>query len=541
MDHFIHETASVSEKAVIGTRTKVWHYAQVREHAVIGSDCVLGKNVYIDHGVKIGNNVKIQNNVSVFNEADIHDGVFIGPHVCFTNDKYPRSITPEGDLKSATDWKTYKTVIHYGASIGANATLVPGVTIGKWACIGAGTVVTKDVPDYALVIGNPGKVVGYVTEQGTRKVEPDQTQHHTIAIAKPIIGEEEKKAVMDVLTSGNIVQGEKVKQLEDQFAIFCGTKYAVAVSSGTAALHASLYALGIKEGDEVITTPFTFVATANSILMQNAIPVFVDIDEETYTIDPQKIKEKITPKTKAIIAVDLYGQIYNYTDVKKIANEHNLKIIEDACQSVGAEQNGLRAGNFGDLAVFSFYATKNMMSGEGGMVVTNNEQYAHLVRRFRFHGQDNHTKYEYQDIGYNYRMTDMQAAIAIEQLKKIDMFTNTRRRNARLLSEGLQNIPGIIVPKVKNGKHVFHQYTIRLENFHRTRDELVEHLKKNNIGSNVFYPCPLHLQTNFKRFGYQEGDFPVAEKVSMRVLSLPVHPSVSEEDCTKIIEVLRNV
>ncbi|MBT4935420.1 aminotransferase class V-fold PLP-dependent enzyme [Candidatus Woesearchaeota archaeon] len=401
--------------------------------------------------------------------------------------------------------------------------------------IGAGSVITKDVPDNALVVGNPGKVIGHVNEEGN-KIQETNT---SIPIAKPIIGKEEKQAVLDVLNSGNIVQGKKVQELENAFAQFCGTKYAVAVSSGTAALHASLYAIGIKEGDEVITTPFTFVATANSILMQNAMPVFVDIDPETYNIDPHKIKEKITSKTKAIIAVDLYGQIHDYTEIKKIANEHNIKIIEDACQSVGAELNGMKAGNFGDLAVFSLYATKNMMAGEGGIITTNNEEYATRIKQFRFHGKNDENKYEYQDLGYNYRMTDMQAAIALEQLKKIDQFTETRIRNATILSNGLQNISGITVPKT-NGKHVFHQYTIKLHNFHITREQLQTHLKENNIGSNIFYPYPLHVQPNFKRFGYQEGDFPITEKVCTQVLSLPVHPLVTEDDCTRIIEVIKN-
>ncbi len=362
-----------------------------------------------------------------------------------------------------------------------------------------------------------------------------------IPIAKPLIGEEEKRLVNMVLNSGMIAQGPKVKELEKEFADLCGVRHAIAVNSGTAALHTSLYAAGIKKDDEVITVPFTFVATANPILMQGAKVVFCDIKEDTFNIDAEEVKKKITPQTKAIICVDLYGQACDYDALQKIADDNNLKIIEDACQSVNANLNGKMAGSFGDIAAFSFYATKNIVSGEGGMITTDNDHFAELCKRFRHHGQSEQTRYEYYDIGYNYRMTDLQAAIALGQLKKIDEFTDRRIKNAMLLNKGLEKIRGIITPKIMGGaKHVYHQYTIIVDGFKMDRDELLEYLKKNGIGSCIYYPKPLHLHPHFKRMGYMEGDFPVSEKISGKVLSLPVHPGVSEQDIKRIIEVIQN-
>lgn len=357
-----------------------------------------------------------------------------------------------------------------------------------------------------------------------------------IPIAKPIIGEEEKKAVTDVLDSGMLAQGLKVKELEEQFAKVCSAKYAVAMSSGTAAIHAALYAIGIKEGDEVITTPFTFVATANPILMQRADIVFADIDKDTFNIDCADVKRKITKKTKAIIAVDLFGQPADYDELSRIAKEHNLIIIEDACQAVNAEYRGKKTGSLAKVAAFSLYATKNIMSGEGGVLTTNDEEIYDKARMLRHHGQSEKTRYQYFDLGYNYRMTDVQAAIALAQLKKLDDFTDKRIRNAKLLSEGLKNIHGIKVPFVSsNIKHVFHQYTIKVDGFKISRDELIEYLKNKGIGSAVFYPKPLHLHPHFMKLGYKEGDFPVAEKTAKQVLSLPVHPSVTEQEIKTIM------
>ena len=358
---------------------------------------------------------------------------------------------------------------------------------------------------------------------------------------KIVIGEKERELVKEVLDSGMLAQGPKVKEFEEKFARLCDVKYAVAVNNGTSALHSALFALGIKPGDEVITAPFTFVATANSIIMQGAKPVFIDIKKDTFNIDPEKLNEAITPKTKAIIPVNLYGQVYDYKAIKEIANDHGLKIVEDAAQSVNAELDGKKSGNFGDASTFSFYATKNMITGEGGMVTTNDEEVAEKVKLFRHHGQSEKTRYEYHCMGYNYRMMDLQAAIALGQIEKINEFTEKRIENARKLTKGLKNIKGIKTPFVKsNAKHVFHQYTIKVDGFKMTRDKLIKYLKENGVGCGVYYPKPLHLHPWFSSLGYKEGDFPVSEDSSKKVLSLPVHPYLSGEEINKIIEVIKN-
>lgn len=364
-----------------------------------------------------------------------------------------------------------------------------------------------------------------------------------IPIAKPFLDDNEIKAVSEVLKSGIIAQGPKVRELEEKFAKLCGTKYAVALNNGTAALHTSLHVAGIKKDDEVITTPFTFIATANTILMQQAKPVFVDIDEDTFNMDANKIKEKITKKTKAIVTVDLYGLLCDYNEIGKIAKNNSLIIVEDACQAVNAEQNGRKAGNFGDIAAFSFYGTKNITCGEGGMIATNNKEYADNAKLFRQHGRSKMTSYEYSGLGYNYRATDISAAILLEQLKKIEIITKKRIENAEYLSKNLGKIKGIRVLGAKNdGSHVFHQYTIRvLENFKLSRDKLNEHLNKKGIGTGVYYPKPLHLLPHLKKFGYREGDFPIAEKLSSQVISLPVHPHLAKEQLDYIINTIKEL
>lgn len=364
----------------------------------------------------------------------------------------------------------------------------------------------------------------------------------TIPIAKPLIRGAEQEEVRKVLASGRLAQGPMVAKFERKFAGLCRTKYAVAVNSGTAALHCALYACGIKRGDEVITTPFTFVATANAILMQGAVPIFADIDPLTFNLDPQKTEEKLTKKTKGILPVDLYGHIYDVPAIKKLAKKHKLKIIEDACQACGAEFRRKRAGAFGDVGCFSFYATKNMTTGEGGMLVTNNKRYAELARRFRHHGQGEKTRYRYFDLGFNYRLTDIMAAIGLEQLKALQIFNRKRRQNANRLNQGLKGIKGLVIPTVKKEyKHVFHQYTIRItSDFGATRGELRQSLTSRGIGTAVFYPQPLHLHPHFRKLGYQRGNFPVAEKASREVLSLPVHPSLADPDIELIINTIQN-
>jgi dTDP-4-amino-4,6-dideoxygalactose transaminase len=360
-----------------------------------------------------------------------------------------------------------------------------------------------------------------------------------IPIAKPTIGDEEIEAVALVLKSGNITQGSKVREFEERFADFIGTRYAIAVSSGTAALHIALLVHGIGEGDEVITTPFTFIATANSVLFTGAKPVFADIEQESFNIAPDSILERITSRTKAIIPVHIYGQPCDMGIIMKIAKEHGLVIIEDACQSHGAEYNGRKVGTFG-TGCFSFYPTKNMTTSEGGMITTNDEQLAERARMIRDHGSK--MKYYHEVLGYNYRMTDIAAAIGICQLRKLEHFNNKRVENANNLGEGLQGIRALVLPYVQpRTKHVFHQYTVRVtKDFGISRDQLKEKLKDKGIVTEIYYPLPIHKQPLYSRLGYNDH-LPNAEKASKEVLSLPAHPSLTKEELEHIIAEIKNL
>jgi dTDP-4-amino-4,6-dideoxygalactose transaminase len=371
------------------------------------------------------------------------------------------------------------------------------------------------------------------------KSESRITEGILIYIAQPNIGQEEIDAVNKVLKSGMLAQGPVVAEFEEAFAQYCGVKHALAVNSGTAALHAALAAAGVGPGDQVITTPFSFIATINPILMQGAEPVLVDIDPKTFNIDPAKIAKAITPKTKAIIPVDLYGQPCEWDAINKIAADSGLVVIEDACQAVGAEYKGKKAGSLGDMGCFSLYATKNIMSGEGGVITTDSDEYAAKIRSFRQHGMTG--PYEYESLGYNYRMMDLQAAIAKEQLKKADNFNRARVENARKLSAGLRKVSGIKIPYLADGRtHVYHQYTIRVEkDFPITRIELQEFLKERGIVVGVYYPKPLDSYPHIKRrLGLNRG-FPNSNDAASAVLSLPVHPMLSDEDVAQIISAMK--
>ena len=353
-----------------------------------------------------------------------------------------------------------------------------------------------------------------------------------IHIAKPNIGKEEIEAVSNVLKSGMLAQGKVVEEFEEAFAEYCNAKYAIATSSGTTALHTALASIGIKEKDEVITTDFSFVASASSILMQGASPVFCDVEKETFNINPLLIEEKITDKTKAILPVHLYGHPCDMKVINEIASDNDLLVLEDACQAHGAMYNNKKVGSIGDLGVFSFYPTKNMTTGEGGIIVTNDEKIAKKAKLFQNHGQ--HEKYMHGSLGYNYHMTNISAAIGLVQLKKLDSWNSKRRRNAEYFTNNFSKINGVISPVVKEyATHCFHQYSVIIEeDFSLKRENVTKYLQEKGVGFGIHYPLPLHKQP---LFGENKSVFPVADDLSKRVLSLPIHPQLSRQDLDLIV------
>jgi perosamine synthetase len=351
-----------------------------------------------------------------------------------------------------------------------------------------------------------------------------------IPVAKPIIDRKDIKAVVKVMKSGGLAQGPQVASLEDKFSELVEGRNCVAVNSGTSALHLALLSLGIGPGDEVIVPSFTFAATANSVALTGAKPVFVDIDPGTYNIDPTLIEREITKHTKAIQVVHLYGLPADMNTILAIAKKHNLMVLEDAAQAHLASIEGKPVGSFGDAAAFSFYPTKNMTSGEGGMIVLKNPEHARICKLLRNQGMEK--RYQNEVVGFNLRMTDIHAAIGISQLKKVHNWTRIRQENANFLNK---KISSVVTPFVPEGyTHVFHQYTVRVR---KHRDEFSAKLTELGIGNSVYYPTQVHKLPSFDL----NLELKHTEDATMQVLSLPVHPSLSKKDLNRIADAVNRV
>jgi dTDP-4-amino-4,6-dideoxygalactose transaminase len=362
-----------------------------------------------------------------------------------------------------------------------------------------------------------------------------------LAVQFKSVEHEIRSALDEVFQNQQFIMGPKVQALEEAMAQYCQTRYAVGVASGSDALLLSLMALGIGTGDEVVLPPFTFFATAGSVSRLGATPVFVDIDRETYNIDPSKIEEKITARTKAIIPVHLFGQCADMNPLLKIAKERKLFIVEDAAQALGAEykpkvgSEGRRAGKIGDLGCFSFYPTKNLGAfGDAGMVVTDNPGLAEKVKLLRVHGSQ--PKYFHKAIGINSRLDTIQAAILLVKFKYLEKWTAERQRKAERYQELFENLPdsvnGFKLPTVQfQNRHIFHQYVIRVPE----RDGLRQFLTEEGIGTDIYYPVPLHLQECYSFLKYRRGDLPISEKASEEVLALPIFPELTEDQQRVIV------
>jgi perosamine synthetase len=342
-----------------------------------------------------------------------------------------------------------------------------------------------------------------------------------------------------VLESGMLAAGERVAEFEKKFADYCGTTHAVAINNGTAALHAALLAADIGVGDEVIVPSFSFIATATAVSMTGAKPIFVDVNEQTFGIDPAQVEGSVTPKTKAVIGVHLFGQPFDVPGIQQVCESHNLTLIEDAAQAHGAMYNGEKTGGFGQFGCFSFYATKNMTTGEGGMVTTSDKTYNERLRLLINHGQSE--KYLHTRLGYNYRMTDVAAAIGLVQLKKLEKFNTRRRKNAEYYDTHI-SVKGLITPAVAQGMHhVYHQYVIRLtDEFPMKRADFMEYLKVKGIGTAVHYPIPIHHQPVYARAN-EPDSCPVSTRLASSVLSIPVHPLLDQKELAYICDAINRV
>ncbi|MFW6308756.1 MAG: DegT/DnrJ/EryC1/StrS family aminotransferase [bacterium] len=358
-----------------------------------------------------------------------------------------------------------------------------------------------------------------------------------IPIAQPLIDKAEKDKVLEVLDSGMLASGEYVSEFEKKVAEFIGTRYGIATSSGTSALQVALKAAGIKKGDKVLTTPFTFIASSNSILYCEAEPVFVDVKKDTYNIDPEQIRKKLeqNPDIKALLIVHLYGLACDMDKIMDLVKKYNLVLIEDCAQAHGAEFEGQKAGSFGDVGIFSFYPSKNMTTGEGGIIVTSTPSIKDKARMFIDHGSNQ--KYNHEILGYNFRMTNIAAAIGIKQLEKLNKFNQIRRKNAAYFTEELKGIDQIEPPAYEeNKKHVFNLYTMKVKN----RDRMVASFEKNGIGYGIYYPEPIYRQTLYVSRGYNNLNLEVTETLCREVISIPVHPGLDSKDKKKIVEVIKN-
>jgi perosamine synthetase len=347
----------------------------------------------------------------------------------------------------------------------------------------------------------------------------------------PEIGEEEIEAVVKVMRSGPLTNalgaGPAVTKFEENYAKFAGVKHAVAVNSGTAALHSAIVAAGVKPGDEVILPSFTFVATAEAVVMAGGKPVFTDIDPETYNISPVEIEKNLTKQTRAIVPVDLYGFSADVKPIREIAEEHDLVVVEDAAQAHGATYKGKPAGSFSDAACWSLYASKNITTGEGGVVTTDSDKVAETLRLIRTHGEK--AKYASLMLGHNYRMSEIQAAIGLVQLEKLPVFVTKRRKNAQRLTKILAKTEKLQLPKKTKGQlHSWYLYTVRLKDSDEAeRDKILEELKKKGIGAAAYYVHPVHAMPYYQE-SFGERKLPETEKAAKQVFSLPVHPSVTD-------------
>jgi dTDP-4-amino-4,6-dideoxygalactose transaminase/acetyltransferase-like isoleucine patch superfamily enzyme len=522
----------------IGDETKIGAFVEVQKNAKIGKRCKVSSHTFICEGVAI------------------EDNVFVGHGVTFINDSYPRATTDDGSLKTESDWKVERTVVRKGASIGSGATILANTEIGENAIVGAGSVVTRNVPANAIVAGSPAKVLRYV-ESPVEMESKSEGPIPFLDLITPHVALEDElvEAFRKSLRAAGFVGGSTVEEFEKSFATFCSVDHAVAVSSGTDALRFALMACGIGQGDVVLTVSHTFIATTEAISQAGALPEFVDIEERTYNLSAERLKQYLEIQCRrdsagkvislrsgrpvtAIVPVHLYGQVADMDAILELADRYDLTVIEDACQAHGAQyfsrklDRWMTAGSMGRAAAFSFYPGKNLGAcGEGGAATTNDPEVARTMKMLRDHGQ---VKKYYHDVeGYNGRLDAIQCGLLQVKLPHLAGWNAARRDRAREYDRLLAGSGAIVAPYEPSwSRAVYHLYVIRT----RDREGLIEHLKRAGIGTGIHYPIPLHLQKAYESMNYLPGDLPVSERVAAEIVSLPMFPHLTEDQQARVAD-----
>lgn len=520
----------------------------------IGDGTKIGAFVEIQKNAKVGRNCKISSHSFICEGVEVEDNVFIGHGVVFVNDRYPRATNADGSMQTDADWAVERTIVHKGASIGSGAKILSNLSVGENAIVGAGSVVTKDVPANAIVAGNPARVLRMVTPPREELQAPPPIPFLDLVTPHLDLEQELVGAFRKSLRAASFVGGSPVEEFESAFAAFCETSHAVAVNSGTDALRFALMACGIRQGDVVLTVPHTFIATTEAISQAGALPEFIEIDEATYNLSVSALESYLKQQCSrddagrlisrrsgrpvtAVVPVHLYGQMVDMDGVLRLAEEYGLAVVEDACQAHGAEyyserqKRWMKAGSMGRAAAFSFYPGKNLGAlGEGGAATTNDAEVAASMKLLRDHGQ---AKKYYHDVeGYNGRLDAIQTAFLSVKLPHLAEWNAQRRERALVYNSMLCDEPGVVLPVEPSwSRAVYHLYVIRTKD----RDGLMEHLKQAGIGTGIHYPIPLHLQKAYAAMKYARGAFPVTERVAAEIVSLPMYPQLTAAQQARVV------
>lgn len=544
---------SVADDVKLGINVKLSEFVNLYG-CEIGDDTKIGALVEIQRNARVGKRCKISSHTFICEGVIIEDNVFIGHGVMFINDPYPRATTQAGELQTDSDWKVESTWIGRGASIGSNATILSNIRIGENAIVGAGSVVTKDVPPFAVVAGNPAKILRFIERPEGDKMTADIPFLDLVA-PHMALEHELVSAFRRGLHTAGFVGGPVIEKFEEAFAAFCDTSHSIAVSSGTDALRFAILACGIEPGDVVLTVSNTFIATTEAISQARAVPEFIDIDEHTYNMSVRMLERFLEKQcvrnhagklislrsgrpVTAVVPVHLYGQMADMDAILALAAKYDLTVIEDACQAHGAEyfsknQNRwMKAGSMGRAAAFSFYPGKNLGAcGEGGAVTTNDPEVASKCKMLRDHGQVK--KYFHDMEGYNGRLDTIQAGILHAKLPHLADWNKKRRDLALEYNRLLSRNQALIVPSEPTwSRAVYHLYVVRIGN----RDSLIDFLKSRGIGTGIHYPIPLHLQKPYAFLNYTHEDLPVATRLAAEIVSLPMFPQLTTHQQARVVE-----